>query len=348
MSKISEIDKNFKVKTSVDKEDIVFFDVLEKPFNIYGIFYENGKFRRMPEDAAKAVSPAVHYLHSNTAGGRVCFTTDSPYVAIHAKMENVTRMSHFSFSGSAGFDIYDSTQGYLSTFVPPDDMTDGYDSVVNFPDSSLREITIHFPSYSDVSELYIGISESAKLESFSPYKKADPIVYYGSSITQGGCASRPGNSYQNMLCRSLGFDYINLGFSGSAKGEDEIAEYIKTLDMSVFVYDYDYNAPSTEHLKNTHEKMFKTIRAAKPDLPIIILPRPKYYLTDALCERIGVIEATYKNAVAAGDKNVYWLDGKALLADCRDEGTVDGCHPTDWGFACMAKALEKMIARITV
>ena len=261
-------------------------------------------------------------------------------------MENVTRMSHFSFSGSAGFDIYEKTQGYLATFVPPDNKQNGYDSIVNFEDSSWRELTINFPSYSDVVELYIGISDEARLEQFCPYKNDKPIVYYGSSITQGGCASRPGNSYQNMLSRQLSFDYINLGFSGSAKAETEIAEYIKNLDMSIFVYDYDYNAPNIEHLANTHEKMFKIIRESNQDLPIIIMSRPKYNLTKNETKRFKIIASTYKNAINKGDKNVYLLTGKELMQDCKDEGTVDRCHPSDWGFASMAKALEKVISSI--
>ncbi len=110
--------------------------------------------------------------------------------------------------------------------------------------------------------------------------------------------------------------------------------------MSVFVYDYDHNAPTAEYLEKTHEKMFQSIRKENPDIPIIIMSRPKVDLTDDEIKRRSIIENTYKNAIANGDNNVYFLDDQALTALCKDEGTVDGCHPSDFGFDSMAKALE--------
>ena len=202
--------------------------------------------------------------------------------------------------------------------------------------------------YSDVKELYIGLQKDAVLKEAKPYKNTKPIVYYGSSVTQGGCASRPGMSYQAIISREFDYDYINLGFSGNGRAEDEIAEYISNLDMSVFVYDYDYNAPTPEYLEETHEKMFKTIREKQPDLPIIMMSRPKFFLNDRERKRRSIIETTYKNAISAGDKNVYFIDGEALTELCKDEGTVDGTHPTDFGFVSMANAVSKVLANINV
>lgn len=124
------------------------------------------------------------------------------------------------------------------------------------------------------------------------YAVKKPVVYYGSSITQGACASRPGNCYESILSRRLDCDYINLGFSGSAKGEDAIVDYIIGLDMSVFVMDYDYNAPTPEHLEKTHSKMFKAIRAEHPTLPIIIMPRPKFYLNAGQKAMVDIVHNT--------------------------------------------------------
>ena len=173
-------------------------------------------------------------------------------------------------------------------------------------------------------------------------------MYYGSSVTQGGCASRPGMSYQGIISRRFDYDFINLGFSGNAKGEDAIAEYIKNLDMSVFVYDYDYNAPTVEHLNSTHEKMFKTIRKVNPNLPVIMMSRPKFNLTEIEEQRLNIIKTTYENAILKGDKNVYLLDGKKLTELCKNDGTVDNCHPTDLGFFSMAKAVGDIIEKINV
>lgn len=345
MSDISLIDSNFKVETSLNVSDIKFYNVLNAPFQICGVFYENGKFRRMPENVAKTVSNGVCGLHTHTAGGRVRFKTDSPYVAIHTKLSNIGKMPHFALTGSAGFDLYANNK-YTSTFVVPFDVSDGYESIIHFQSKEMREITINFPLYTSVKELFVGISDQAELASAEPYCLNEPIVYYGSSITQGGCASRPGMAYESIVSRRLNADFINLGFSGNAMGEDEIAQYISGLKMSCFVYDYDHNAPSVEHLKNTHEKMFKTIRQNNPDIPIIIMSRPKFFLTKEEEERLSIIKATYNNALENGDKNVFFIEGRKLMEMAEGEGTVDNCHPTDFGFASMAKAVGDVLEKI--
>ena len=347
MIDISKVDSNFKVDTKIAKDDIRFFSIDEEPFAIYGIFKENGKYRRMPENIAKNVSEGVYSLHANTAGGRIKFVTDSSYVAINTKMENLCKMSHFSFTGSIGIDIY-ADDCYEKTYVPPFDIVDGYEDIYEFAEKKQREITINLPLYSDVKELYVGLQEGAILKAPKQYKNNKPIVYYGSSITQGGCASRPGMCYQAIISRNFNYDYINLGFSGNAKAEDEIIEYIANLDMSAFVYDYDHNAPTVKHLENTHEKMFKKIREKHPHLPIIIMSRPKCLLNEEDEMRKNIIEKTYKNAISTGDTNVYFLDGKALTELCKESGTVDNIHPTDFGFTSMAKAVSKVLEKIDV
>lgn len=347
MTDLSKIDSNFEIKTKIDKADIKFHGIDEKPFNVYGIFKENGKYRRMPEDVAKSVSEGVYILHSKTAGGRVRFVTDSNYVAISASMSGFQRVSHCAFTGAAGFDMYENKR-FVKTFIPPFDMIDGYESVIEFDNKKEREITINFPLFAEVKELYIGLQEGAVIKEASPYKNAKQIVYYGSSVTQGGCASRPGMTYEAIVSREFDYDYVNLGFSGNAKAEDEIADYIKNLDMSIFVYDYDYNAPSVEHLKNTHEKMFKTIREKQPHLPIIIMSRPKYFLNEEEVIKRRIIESTYLSAVSAGDKNVYFIGGEKLTELCKDTGTVDGVHPSDFGFVSMAKAVAEVLVNIDI
>lgn len=347
MSNISKIDKNFSVETKINKDDICFLNIDNAPFKIYGVFKENGKYRRLPEETAKKVSEGVYGLHTNTSGGRVAFVTDSSYVAIHAKMNSIGKMPHFALTGSAGFDLYADNE-YVKTFVPPFTIEDGYESVIELGERKQRQIIINFPLYSGVNELYIGIQKDASLKEANPYKISKPFVYYGSSITQGGCASTPGMCYSAIISRRFNCDFVNLGFSGNARAEEEIAEYIKNLPMSLFVYDYDHNAPTIDHLEKTHERMFKTIRQAQPSLPIILMSRPKYKLTEEEMQRRDVIETTYKNALLSGDKNVYFIDGKKLTELCGNNGTVDGCHPTDYGFASMAEPLMDVIKSINI
>lgn len=348
-NKIAEVDKNFKVEAQIKKDGLCFYNIDNAPFKIYGIFREGHKYRRLPEAVAKSVSDGVYTLHANTAGGRVRFKTNSKNVSIIAKMENPGKMPHFALTGSAGFDLYvkeDGGYNYIRTFTPPFDITDGYESGFDFEDRKLRDITINFPLYSDVCELLIGLEEDAAVTEGDTYVQAAPMVYYGSSITQGGCASRAGSAYQGIISRRFDRDFINLGFSGNAKAEDEMIDYICGLKMSVYIHDYDHNAPDVSHLASTHEKMFKAVRTAHPDIPIVLMSRPKYYLTDEEKQRLEVIRTTYNNAITAGDKNVYLIEGRQLMEYARNEGTVDDCHPTDYGFASMAKALGDLFERI--
>jgi hypothetical protein len=349
MKRISDIDSNFRVNTELKKDGLSFYDIEKDPFSVYGIFKEDGKYRRLPEKVAKSISERVYHLHTNTAGGRVRFRTNSRRIAIIARMDHLGKMPHFAFSGSCGLDLYAREKNediYCGTFMPNLDIANGYESIMELPDDKTKDITINFPLYSDIIDLYIGIDSHAALGKAESYRRSKPIVFYGSSITQGGCASRPGNSYQSILSRQLNCDYINLGFSGAAKGEDEIADYIKDLDMSVFIMDYDHNAPSLEHLEKTHGKMFQKIREKKKDLPILILSRPKFYLDDDEKKRYAVIRRTYEIAFSAGDSNVYFLGGKSLMALAKDDGTVDNCHPNDLGFYSMAAAIGKVLKKI--
>jgi chemotaxis signal transduction protein len=193
--------------------------------------------------------------------------------------------------------------------------------------------------------------EGASIEEAAPYRVTTPVVYYGSSITQGACASRPGTCYQNIITRRLDCDYVNLGFSGSARAEPEIAEYIAGLTMSLFVYDYDHNAPNPEHLEKTHYAGYKRFREKQPTTPIIMASKPDWDLVNDFSDpetnekRMKIIENTYLRAKAEGDENVYFINGFTDFypEDLRGDCTVDGCHPNDLGYHYMAKAFAKII-----
>ena len=349
MSKLEKIDKNFKVNSSIEREGLTFYDIKEEPFSVHGLLREDDAWVRMPTEVASSVNEGVAWLYRHTAGGRVRFVTDSPYIAIKSIQPKAEIPALTPLPGKSGFDLYvgyGENMMYRCTFRPDANERAGFEAYVDFPShAEKRLITINFPLYNGVDELYIGVKEGSLLEKAPDYTIKTPFVYYGSSITQGAAASRPGNEYQGFLSRRFDADFINLGFSGSARGEDLMAEYIANLDMSLFVYDYDYNAPSAEHLEATHERMFLTVREKHPDIPIIILSRPNYKVPDddARCK---VIKKTYENAVARGDDNVYYVSGKELMALCGAEGTIDNIHPNDLGFFSMAQTLTPVIERI--
>ncbi len=351
---ITKIDKNLEVKEHVDEVGMAFYDVRRDPFDVYGLYnYRNEpEFRRLPDDVAECVSENVKKLARNTAGGRVRFSTDSDVVTIKAVMTSICRLPQSSLVGFGGFDLYvDDPESGVSrfhrAFIPPFHAKEQYEAEVKFGTRKLRYLTINFPPYSSVKDLFVGIKDDTTLGEGAKYKDVPPIVYYGSSITQGGFVSRPGNSYQNMICRRNNIDYINLGFSGSGKAEDAIVEYMADLSMSAFVCDYDHNAPDVEHLKNTHYKMYDRIRDAHPDIPYIILSRPDFDSNyNANIPRRNVIFDTYRRARDEGDVNVYYIDGASIFrGPFEDSCTVDGTHPNDLGFAYMAEAIEAELKR---
>ncbi len=342
----TKIDQNMKVETKIERDGLKFYDIDEAPFRIHGVYREDDRYVRMPYAIAEPISDGVRWLSTVSSGGRIRFVTDSPYIALKVQVSGMSKFSFFSVTGIVGCDVY-SGKRYFGTIIPPLDTTTEYENVIDIPDVAEREYTINMPIYATTHKIYVGIKEGSTLKPAGDYKITKPIVFYGSSVTQGGCASRPGNTYPSQISRALDCDFINLGFAGSAKAEDEIAQYISTLDMTALFYDYDYNAPSMEHYKNTHERMFKIIRAAQPDLPIIMTTRPKVHLTDDEIERVNVMLKTYNNAVAAGDKNVYYIKGQDLLIDMLGEAAlVENCHPNDAGFASMAYVMSNKLKEI--
>ena len=339
-----------EIACSIERDGLKMYDIKKHPaFRIYGVYHDGEGYRRIPADVAENTNERVIRLSKNTAGGRVRFVTDSPYIVIRADYDHCGAMTHMPGTGVGGFDVYIYDNGkeyYDSTFRPflPENSKGGYQGARDFPTSGLKTININFPLYNPVDDLFIGIKEGSVLLPAPDYRIEKPIVYYGSSITQGGCASRPGMAYEALVTRHFDINHINLGFAGAARGEDAIVEYIAGLDMGIFVLDYDHNAPTREHLSATHEKMFKRIREAHPTLPVVMMSRPKFKKTESEVARAEIIKRTYDNARLSGDENVYFIDGSELCPD--NDTTVDDCHPNDYGFKCMADRLIRELERI--
>ncbi|MDR2136507.1 MAG: hypothetical protein LBO76_07820, partial [Treponema sp.] len=159
---IAEIDSRLAVQGEIKEPELVWADARRPPFRIYGLHDVRNQpvFRRIPEAVAQAVSPGVAALHTNTAGGRVRFQTDSPYIAIRAEMPAACLMPHMALAGSAGFDLY-RYEGrecrYAATFMPSADKARGYESLIYAGAGGMREYLINFPLYSDVTNLHIGL-----------------------------------------------------------------------------------------------------------------------------------------------------------------------------------------------
>lgn len=345
-------------------EEVKFYNVKEAPFRVYGACPESfpDRFIRLPERVAEQTSAKVLHHSQNTSGIRVRFATDSDVISIKVESDYLHSMAHMTTFSSAGFDLYEYTEEggrFIGVFQPygskdPERFVNGYEAEIKLPnidgctdfDGKTHFYQINFPLYSRVTELYVGVREGAKLEKGLPYRDVKPLVYYGSSITQGAVASRPGNCHAAIISRRLGIDFYNLGFSGACRGEKEVVEYLATLDPSVYIIEYDHNSPVRE-LRERHAPLAMRLRETHPSTPIILATRPDYYFTEVDANRRRIVLDTYESMLTSGDKNVYFLDGSAFFdSDERFEYTADGVHPNDMGCFLMANALTPLLKRI--
>lgn len=349
MSKLEQIDKNF-LSPPVDTTGMREWDVRRAPFSIHGLYRpERGAFRRMPQEVADRVNGGVAELCRRTSGGRIRFRTDSTRFVIRYVMPSVTSFRHMPFSGTTCFDLYANGQ-HFHVFFPeaPQESADGIvlQGLVEISLAGMKDILIHFPLYNEVTDVSLLLPAEATVLPAVPYTYPLPVVFYGSSITQGACASRGGTAYPAQLSRRLDTDFINLGFSGNCRAEEAMADYLITLPMSVLVFDYDHNAPDAAFLENTHEAFYRRIRAARPDLPILFATASDYTIPEERDRRRAVIFRTYENAVADGDRLVGIVDGKQTYCTVgEDSCRVDHTHPNDLGMWCMANAFEPLLKR---
>ena len=343
--KIEAIDKNFQA-AKVGKLDVCYYNALQAPCAVEGFPWRAPAliFNRLPPAfTEKEVNANALSLAKHTSGGAVRFRTDSPYLTLRTVLAYSCDMNNMSRTGSAGFDVYSGAgKGiqYRKTVHPNSGQKDLETLLVDDQHRQMKDWTLYLPLYGAASKIEIGLAPDARLEKPTPHTVSKPVLFYGSSITQGACASRPGNAYTTMLCRAVDAPQINLGFSGAGRGEPAVAEAIAGLDLAAFVMDYDHNAPSLEHLQNTHAQFFNIIRGKNYGLPVIIMSKCDFWGTQAEEDRRAVIRRTYVNAAGAGDKKVWFIDGATLFGtEDRDACTVDRCHPNDLGFYRMFRAI---------
>ena len=345
---ISVLDKNM-LGTAFVADGLKFFSPAEAPVCAHGMMYneELQQYRRIPEEAAKNASNSVYAYNNHLTGGRFIFRTNTDKLAIRFKIpwDGVKEFNQ----ANAGIDVYERVNGkqtLLRTFKPTTIDENRFISITReLGGKKDRELVIYLPGMAGTSSYTLGIDEDAYIAKGEDYKYSKPVVFYGSSIVHGAQSYRPALAYPSMISRKYDLDFVNLGYSGQAKGEQSFAEYIKTMDMAAFVLDYDHNAPTPEHLEATHEIFYKTVREANPDLPIIMITRPQFHVLDyaEVVRRREIIYATYENAKARGE-NVYFIDGGHFYdAFGGDDCAADDSHPNTLGFFAMSETISKVL-----
>jgi len=218
----------------------------------------------------------------------------------------------------------------------------------------MRNITLNFPLYQGVRSVLVGLEAQADVLAPPPFVREGRCVVYGTSITQGGCASRPGMLPTNVLARRLNIEFINLGFSGSGRGEPEVAKTIAEIANPLcYVLDYEANSQGIETLRITLPAFIRILRQAHPDVPIIVMPchkRPRECFSQEALTGAQECREFQRKTVASlraqGDEKIMFLDASEFLGEDFDECTVDGCHPNDLGFLRIANGMEPLLRKV--
>lgn len=333
-----------------DKDGIVWLDPQEAPFILAGFEWikQDSVYRRLPVHPKWEIRKGVDGLANMTAGGQIRFSTDSRKIFVKVELRNKSGMYHMPATGQSGFDLYmddEGVQRYLQTSRFSHDTIAYQAELFNTDESRLRTFILNFPLYNGVKSLQIGLEYKSGIQAPPPFLFPGKIVIYGTSITQGGCVSRPGMAYSNIISRKLDVQFVNLGFSGNGRGEPALAHLINQItDVSLIILDYEANASKT--IVNTLEPFIDILRKEQPDTPILVMSKIRYASAiegsegyELLMSNRDFQEKLINEKKVKGDNNIHFLDGSTVLGNDYYECTVDGVHPSDLGSKRIADAL---------
>ena len=341
----------------------------EKPMKLLGFYWfdKYHKYHRLPDElpaevtqfpqGVKTMVPkencGAFRLSPQTAGGQVRFRTDSSSFQLHGVHSALGRMDHMPDTGMSGFDLYlkcDGVWKFFGVTRMSHKQVEFSGELVKNIKREMRDVIIDFPLYNGVESLAIGLDEDAVIEEPTPFADERPIVWYGTSIQQGGCASRPGMCSSNIVSRWLDRQVINLGFSGNGKGEPEIAEMLAEVkEPCLYIIDYTWNVDA-QCLLATLPNLLDIIRKKHPETPILLMgPTPgrmchPEFGSDLAQSKNEAMREEACRRISAGDRHIAYFDAlNNSLGEDFAEATVDGIHLTDLGFYRVSQALCKFL-----
>lgn len=311
------------------------------------------RYERLPESLQNVSRKPLWELGRNSAGLAVRFRSNSTCIAAKWEVRNNAGMNHMTPTGIKGLDLYCLQDGkwIFAGSGRPQGKVNRATIVKNMLPKE-REYLLYLSLYDGVTSLAIGVDSLSGIDrpavDLPVHEK--PVVFYGTSILQGGCASRPGMAHTNILERWLQRECINLGFSGNALLDLEIAEVMAGVDASMFVLDFVPNA-TVEQMKERADKFYTIIRSKHPDTPILFVEDPIFAhspfdtkIAKEVKDKNETLTAFFQSLKQRGEKNIYFLSSKDIIGH-DGEATVDGIHFTDLGFMRYAEVLYPIIKR---
>ena len=345
-SEIAKWDSRMAVEKAVITNGVKWIDGTYLPIEGRAFDDVEHYYDRLPAGVTTNVNAGVRGMKHHTSGMLFRFVTDSK--SLHIKWTPWGRglsMDHMPATGVSGIDIYrwDAARGrwcYVKTgrITNPDGATCDLGWTPGTP------CIINLPLYNGIRSFSLGIDPGAKIERYAHRSGIEkPVVFYGTSITHGGCCSRPGLGFVNIVGRDLEVPVVGLGFSGSGVMEYEMSEHLARIDASCYVLDCLWNMSmkkwgrgSGRNVDENYEPFIRNLRAKRPDVPIVMAER-----CDVWCkgpnDQDVYIRQLYEKLVAEGWKNLVYLPKDRMFTGDFD-GTVDGCHPNDLGMRSMADA----------
>lgn len=314
-------------------------------------------YMRLPDSLTTNVNGGVRAMRDNTSGMLFRFRTDSNFLVLrHTPLHGWHGMPHMTEVGMSGWDVYrlDKASGkwrfVASNWGARDDAAHPGARLRRIDWTSGDECIINLPLYNGVKEFALGVAPDSKIEAPSPWASGvtKPVVFYGTSITHGGCCTRPGLGFVNIVGRELQVPVYGLGFSGSGVMEYELSDVISRIDASCYVLDCLWNMSLKEEqspgrsVEGNYEKFIRNLRAKRPGVPIVMAEHCNVF-GNKKDDRDIFIRKLYEKLVAEGWTDLVYLPNDAMYTGDY-EGTVDGCHPNDLGMMSMAKAFSKAVA----
>ena len=349
---IAKWDPNMAQKFAVVSNDVKWIDGRYLPLEGRAFDDTEHYYDRLPANVTTNVNGGVRAMKHHTSGMLFRFRTDSKRLTVRwVPYSPRLAMDHMPSTGVSGIDVYrfDKKSGswrYLKTGRIMDAKNGGSLSFRWTPGDAC---IVNLPLYNGVKSFAIGIDPTAKITALGPRKSGidKPVVFYGTSITHGGCCSRPGLCFVNRVGRDLDVPVVGLGFSGQGVMECEMSEHLARIDASCYVLDCLWNMALSEKqrpgrsVEGNYERFIRNLRAKRPDVPIVMAEHSNVY-GNAKDEKDVFIRRLYGKLVEEGWQNLVYLPNDEMYTGDY-EGTVDGVHPNDLGMQSMANAFGKAV-----